>query len=66
MFWWRYLSEGESEAGRSEAFGTREDAERWIAETWSDLLDEGVLMVALVDDDDGAEVYRMGLGAAEG
>jgi hypothetical protein len=50
------------ETGRSEAFGDRRAAEDWLALAWEDLLNRGFAEVALIDLDDGAMVYRMGLG----
>jgi len=56
---WRYLDNSGREVGSSQVFGAREDAEAWLAEHWSELLEAGVEAVALVDD--GAEAYRMSL-----
>ncbi len=56
---WRYLgSEGQS-LGSSEPFDNRQAAEEWMGEAWSGLLSGGVEEVTL--EDDGREVYRMGL-----
>ncbi len=59
---WRYLgSEGQS-LGSSEPFDDRQAAEEWMGEAWSGLLRDGVEEVTL--EDDGREVYRMGLREA--
>ena len=58
---WRYLDADGADAGASEPFESREHAEAWLVTGWEDLADAGVDTVALVDD--GAELYRMSLGA---
>ena len=64
MFEWRYLDREGRDAGVSEPFGDRAEAEEWMGEAWSDLLARGVETVALVDRDDGRTLYRMGLREA--
>ncbi len=59
-FRWRYVEESGVETGASEPFEDREAAEGWLAEEWRALLDRGVHAVVL--DEEGQEVYRMGLG----
>jgi len=63
-FSWAYLDDGGSEVGRSEAFPDREAAEEWMGQAWQDLLERGIEEVALIDDDRGRRVYRMGLREA--
>ncbi len=51
------------EPSRSQAFPTRSDAETWIGENWSALLDSGVEQVVLLEEEN--EVYGpMGLRPA--
>ena len=45
----------------SQRFATREEAEAWLGETWSDLLEEGAEEVSLMEE--GEPVYRMSLRA---
>jgi hypothetical protein len=61
MFAWRYLDHEGQELGTSEAFDDREAAEAWIGLTWSDLHENGIEEVVLVDQDRGDALYRMGL-----
>lgn len=61
MYVWRYLDERGLGAGSSAPFPGRTEAEAWLREAWSDLLDQGVQEVALTDDA-GDCLYRMGLG----
>lgn len=50
-YWWRY---GAGPA-RSDGFADRAEAEEWLGEAWSELLDQGVDEVTLLAGDD--EVY---------
>jgi hypothetical protein len=61
---WRYLDAEGRDAGTSEPFETREAAEAWMGDAWSDLLDRGVEQVLLVDRDRDRTLYRMGLRGA--
>jgi hypothetical protein len=61
MFAWRYLDHEGQELGSSEKFDDREAAEAWIGLSWSDLHDNGIEEVVLVDEDRGDALYRMGL-----
>ena len=45
----------------SEEFDSKESAEAWMGEVWSDLLDEGAETVSLIHA--GEHQYRMGLRA---
>ncbi|HUQ00305.1 MAG TPA: hypothetical protein VM093_07570 [Aeromicrobium sp.] len=47
-FWTFESSKGEP-VGQSETFDSRSDAETWIGEMFSDLLDDGVAQVRLFD-----------------
>lgn len=57
-WWWQWLDDNgavkEPPEGRQE-FPTRSDAESWIGEVWSELLDQGVAAVTLFEGD--REVY---------
>lgn len=47
---WRYADEaGVSTPGPGVAFDTRESAERWLAEHYSELADDGITAVSLFD-----------------
>ena len=46
----------------SELFGSKEEAESWMSDEWSNLLAEGAETVSLMSD--GDELYRMGLREA--
>ncbi len=59
MFRWRYLDSSRNEIGSSDPFERREDAESWMGDAWSDLLERGVENVELVDAD--RRLYEMGL-----
>lgn len=59
---WHYLEASGVEAGWSEEFAVREDAEAWLTERWAELADSGVDAVELVDD--GRGVFRMSLRPA--
>ena len=63
MLEWRYLDGEGRDLGASEPFDDREEAEAWMGEAWSDLLERGVEEVVLVDRDRGRTLYRMGLRA---
>lgn len=63
MLEWRYLDAEGRDFGGSEPFDDREEAEAWMGEAWSDLLERGVEEVVLVDRDRGRTLYRMGLRA---
>lgn len=45
----------------SQSFATREEAEAWLGETWSDLLERGAEEVTLMNE--GEPLYRMSLRA---
>jgi hypothetical protein len=60
---WRYLDAEGRDLGASGPFDDREEAEAWMGEAWSDLLERGVEEVVLVDRDRGRTLYRMGLRA---
>lgn len=64
MLEWRYLDADGRDVGGSEPFRARDQAEAWMGEAWSDLLDRGVEEVALVDRDRDRTLYRMGLRAS--
>jgi hypothetical protein len=57
-WWWQLLDAGgrvvEPEDGRQE-FPSRADAESWVGECWTDLVEEGVAAVTLFEGD--REVY---------
>ena len=59
MIVWRYLDANREEAGRSDPFVVREDAEAWMGEAWEELLGRGIEEVELLEDD--RRLYRMGL-----
>ena len=69
MAWtWRYhgadgapVEVGEPPA---ETFTSRGDAESWLGENWSELAEEGVGAVTLLEE--GREVYKMPLSGDEG
>jgi hypothetical protein len=62
LFSWTYLDGAGREVGRSEGFGDRQAAEDWMGLAWEELADQGIHEVALVEDEAGRTVYRMGLG----
>ncbi len=62
MHTWRYLDASGGDAGRSEPFDRREDAEAWMGEAWEQLLERGIESVELLDGE--RRLYRMGLGPA--
>ena len=51
-----------SDLRATENFATKEDAEEWMGEHWSSLLDEGAETVSLMSDED--QLYEMGLREA--
>ncbi len=53
MSWsWRYEdADGQPVSGPPETFSSKGDAESWLGETWRDLLDSGILQVALLEDE---------------
>ncbi len=56
MTWtWAYETADGSVTGRSEEFDNRGDAESWVGEAFSDLLDQGIDQVRLFDGD--TEIY---------
>lgn len=59
-FWTFESADGEPQ-GQSETFDSRGDAETWIGESFSDLLDRGVIRVRLLEG--VTEVYEMSLEA---
>jgi hypothetical protein len=61
MVVWRYLDGKGEEVGRSDVFSDREAAEEWLRDMWEDLRQREVVEVALVEEESGEEVYRMGL-----
>ena len=63
MFAWTYLDGSGEEVGRSPRFADTGAAEDWIASSWPQLLENGVLAVILVDEEGGKPMYRMGLDA---
>ncbi len=65
MYVWRYLGAADEERGTSERFDAREEAERWLAERWSDLAADDVAAVALIDEESGETLYRMRLDEAD-
>ena len=64
MLKWRFLGPDDVEAGWSEPFADRDDAEAWLGETWPDLVDEGSNTSSSTDGATGEALYRMSL--AEG
>ena len=65
MFVWRYLGSRHEEAGRSDRFPTRDDAEGWLEAAWASLRERGVEEVVLVDEAAGLELFRMSLAPEE-
>jgi hypothetical protein len=63
VFVWRYFDGTGAEAGGSKPHETREDAEAWMGERWSMLLDQGIAEVALAEDRTEGFLYRMKLRA---
>lgn len=64
MVRWRFVGPDDIVTGWSELFARREDAEAWLGETWSDLVERGIGHVELVDEATSEVLYRMSL--AEG
>ncbi|HWU33409.1 MAG TPA: hypothetical protein VN108_11065 [Marmoricola sp.] len=56
-WWWRYENASGETVTPSDVprFPTRSDAESWVGEFWSELADEGVAAVTLLEGD--REVY---------
>ena len=61
-FRWVLHDAGGSDVRATESFSTREEAEEWMGENWSDLLAEGAETVSLMSDQD--QLYEMGLREA--
>lgn len=61
MIRWRYLDAAGAPAGSSDEFHDSDEAESWLSASWSDLREQGVESVELVDQNDGAVLYRMAL-----
>ncbi|TML01186.1 MAG: hypothetical protein E6G40_03835 [Actinobacteria bacterium] len=61
MFTWHYLDESGAELGTSHAFPDQASAEAWMGDAWSGLRERGVEDVALIDEERGRRIYRMGL-----
>ena len=61
---WRWVLHDASGADlrSTETFSSKEEAEAWMGEHWSSLLDEGAETVSLRAD--GSHEYRMGLREA--
>ena len=57
---WRYLDASGESCGTSREFPDRDDAERWLAESWQKLAASGIGEVELLDG--GRSEYRMRLG----
>ena len=62
MFAWRYLDVQGAQAGTSDGFGERDEAESWMGDHWSELRAGGIEAVELVDLERDRVLYRMGLG----
>lgn len=51
VYLWRYADEaGVVADGPDIAFGSQEEAEVWLGDTWPDLLDSGIAEVSLFND----------------
>lgn len=51
VYLWRYADEaGVVADGPAMSFESQEEAERWLSETYADLLDEGIAEVSLFND----------------
>ncbi|HEX2240088.1 MAG TPA: hypothetical protein VHJ82_02950 [Actinomycetota bacterium] len=62
MVWrWIYRDSAGEERGSSESFDSKEQAEEWMGENWSELLEAGTESVTLRSDDES--LYDMGLRA---
>jgi hypothetical protein len=61
MSWvWRYEgANGQKQAGSSELFPSQSDAESWLGQSWRDLVSNGIVAAALLEDE--REEYRMSL-----
>ena len=63
-FAWRFLDAAGAELGASEAFEDRDGADRWLGESWAELLERGVEEVELVPAEGGEALFRMSLREA--
>ena len=61
MIRWRYLDASGAQAGASDEFHDSDEAESWLSTSWSELRERGIVSVELVDQNDGAVLYRMAL-----
>jgi hypothetical protein len=61
MFSWRYVDGSGSDAGTSESFAGRDEAETWLGDAWRELLERGVHEVELIDVNQNVALYRMSL-----
>lgn len=52
---WTWRCQPEATGASSPGFATREAAEAWMSDRWSDLLEAGVAQVTLMDG--GREIY---------
>jgi hypothetical protein len=59
---WHYFDAEGHGVGASRSFGDRNEAEAWLAEEWTDLVEDGVHAVGLFDLALGSQEYRMDLG----
>ena len=60
MAWtWVLIGADGSEMRSTEGFDSKDEAEAWLSDHWSELAEEGAESVSLRDDDD--ESYRMSL-----
>jgi hypothetical protein len=51
VYLWRYADEaGVVADGPEVSFGSQEEAESWLSESYADLLDEGISAVSLFND----------------
>lgn len=61
-FFWKMNGPSGEEVGESERFAAQDEAEAWMGDNWSRLLDEGAETVSLVRG--GDVLYDMGLREA--
>ena len=61
---WRFLDAAGTELGASEAFEDRAGADRWLGDSWPDLLERGVEEVELIAEGGGEALFRMSLREA--
>jgi hypothetical protein len=59
-FSWVLHDEAGARLRETDGFDTRGAAEEWLGREWRTVREEGAESVSLLED--GAEVYRMGLG----